>query len=202
MLPSQQELSLRQGYSFNISISFPNFTLLRQDFPQPLACSPSPPPFIARAACLDPSTLCSLPGEPSWTLCHPQQTRALLFLFCSECPFMAHPASCFLLCSCAPYLRLSVHPALLVRFLLTPCPSRQEHRGANIHNQPCSHGSPSPCTSFSLALTLPPDNAALTIGALGPHSILQSARCPSLAFLLLPAHSARWICASPGSQQN
>lgn len=122
----------------------------------PLACSPSPLPFTARAACLHLSTLCSLPGEPSWTVCHPQQTQAFVFLLCSEFPFMAHPARCFLLCFCTPLSETLTAPCLSVEFLLRPCPSLQENRGENVHNQPCSDGSPSPCTSSSFALTLPP----------------------------------------------
>lgn len=150
MLPSQQELTLQQGYFFNVSISFPNFTLLRQNFSLPLSCSPSPPPFTARAACLHLSTPCSLPGELSWTVCHPQQTQAFIFLLCSECPFMAHPARCFLLCSCTP----------LSETLRAPCLSAQT---MPIHLSRRTQGQMS-TTSLALmalhhqtfALTLPP----------------------------------------------
>lgn len=83
--------------------------------------------------------------ELSWTVCHPQQTQAFIFLLCSECPFMAHPARCFLLCSCTPLSETLRAPCLSVQLLLRPCPSSlQENTGANVHNQPCSDGSPSP----------------------------------------------------------
>lgn len=66
---------------------------------------------------------------------------------------MAHPARCFLLCSCMP---LSETLREIGGVSSQTMPISPGEQGANGNNQPCTDGSPSPCTSFSFALTLPP----------------------------------------------